>query len=150
VLDDSTLKERQDMATVKEPTQKDSGGLTLTMAQKVTLLVLGALLTAMIGLLLDTRAQVNEARTENREMRLEIKHLREVITTQMDDRFRGSDFNQQIAIRDERIITLRRDVDRLSREMREHKALNGHAVMDRRVKALEDRVRHLEDEEEGG
>jgi hypothetical protein len=150
VLDDSTLKERQDMATVKEPTQKDSGGLTLTMAQKVTLLVLGALLTAMIGLLLDTRAQVNEARTENREMRLEIKHLREVITTQMDDRFRGSDFNQQIAIRDERIITLRRDIDCLNREMREHKALNGHAVMDRRVKALEDRVRHLEDEEEGG
>jgi len=112
-------------------------GITLSFTQKV---IAGVTITALAGVL----GMVFDARTKIAQQGVELRHLHDLIQAQMDDRYRGGDAARDLALRDGKIDGLRIMLDAMRRSVGDHHGLGGHAVMDRRVADLENRVEKLE------
>jgi len=118
--------------------------VSFTMGQKIAASVAAGVLMLMVGMLFDARGQISQLRGDNEILRTEIRHLRELIEGNMDDRYRGADAARDLAIRDTRIDSASKTVDQLASEMRIHSALPYHAGTDARLKAVEDRLKAIE------
>ena len=90
-------------------------------------------------------------RLENRLLRAEIEHLRDAIQTNqsalMDDRYRGAQARSDFKLRDDRIDSIKDRVARLEEQMQAViDRVPSHAVMDRRVSALDEWKRNHKEE----
>lgn len=97
--------------------RKSDGTIVMSMGQKIAVTVLGSLLVANIYFSIGTAAQLADLRGDVRVMANENKHLRILIGTQMEDRYRGEQATADFALRDERTSALVKRVDVLERRV---------------------------------
>lgn len=113
--------------------------------------------TELAGSLAKVREDLAVSRHENDLLRKDVAHLRELIESRMDDRYRASQARADFALRDKDIAKnaaglteLRAALGEVRRALERHEHIVGHNVVTERVAALEARVRELEGKKKGG
>jgi len=94
--------------------------VNLSMIQKALLGFFATAIGAIVLMSMDSRSQITELRGDNRLLRVEILHLRELIEDQRGDQFCGRDFQREILSRDAKIKTLEDAVERTKMVLRDH------------------------------
>jgi len=123
----------------QDQTKAAAEGLALSVAQRIFVIALGCIVTlgltfiwtSVTGSSADVRKELKasmesmstqldeqgealaEVKAENKLLRQEIGHLREIIQQGMDDRYRASDARRDFELRDLKIEALKRRVEKL-------------------------------------
>lgn len=112
-------------------------------AWKVVVALTVPTLLAAAGLLISLRGDILVIQTE-------IGHLRDQVSAQMDDRYRGSQASADLALRDARIAAVEAQIRRLEAEYRSHVAAPFHtSAIEARISTLERYLERLQQPTDG-